>query len=192
MATEYEIKFQATPAVLAEIEAAFSGETVRISMETTYYDTPSGSLSAKKYTLRKRLENGISVCTLKAPAGNARGEWEVNCESVAEALPQLAAMGCPADVLTLASEGLIPICGARFTRLAKTVSLENGVVELALDEGVLTGGNRQMPLCEAEVELKDGPVEVCDSFARELAVRFGLKAEGKSKFRRALGLYKGE
>ena len=34
--------------------------------------------------------------------------------------------------------------------------------------------------------------EMCDAFAAELAERFGLVTEEKSKFARALGLYKGE
>ena len=74
MAIEYEWKFQATPHTLEAIQGAFDGNAVTISMETTYYDTPSGALSARHYTLRKRLENGLCVCTLKTPAGNARAE----------------------------------------------------------------------------------------------------------------------
>ena len=71
MAIEYELKFQATPQQLAQIDRAFQEEGQTLSMETTYYDTPSGALSARHYTLRTRLENGVSVCTLKTPAGNA-------------------------------------------------------------------------------------------------------------------------
>ena len=43
-----------------------------------------------------------------------------------------------------------------------------------------------------EVELKSGPTELCDSFAKALAAQFSLEVEEKSKFRRALALYKGE
>ena len=54
------------------------------------------------------------------------------------------------------------------------------------------GGNRKSPLCEVEVELKTGPTELCDSFAKALAAQFSLEVEEKSKFCRALALYKGE
>lgn len=192
MATEYEWKFKATPAVLSAISGAFSGNWKRISMETTYFDTPSGTLSAKRYTLRRRLENGVSVCTLKAPAENSRGEWETECEGIEAAVPKLLTLGCPENLLMLIQEGLIPVCGAKFTRLAKEISLPEGIVELALDEGILTGGSRQAPLCEVEVELKSGDRTLCDAFAQTLAEQFQLKAEEKSKFRRALALYKGE
>ena len=50
MGAEYELKFKATPDVLAGIREAFSGTEEKIAMETTYYDTPSGSLSARRYT----------------------------------------------------------------------------------------------------------------------------------------------
>lgn len=191
MAREYELKFKATPQVLAAIAHAF-GADKQISMQTTYYDTPTGAFSARRCTLRRRLENGISVCTLKTPAGSARGEWEVECEDISLALPKLLDAGCPVETIRLAQEGLIPICGAEFTRLVKTVQLENGSVELALDEGFLTGGNKREPLCEVEAELKSGTEEVCDAFAAELADRFALNPEQDSKFRRALALYKGE
>ncbi len=185
MGAEYERKFRATPEILSAIAAAYTGASRSILMETTYYDTPSHALSERRYTLRRRLENGISVCTLKTPGTEARGEWETECDSIEKAVPLLLAMGCPAELETLAREGLVPICGARFTRLAKTVILPGGTVELALDQGVLIGGSREIPLCEVEVELKSGETAVCDSFAAELAARFGLLPEEKSKFARA-------
>ena len=191
MATEYELKYKASEAVLAAIDAAFPGGVV-MEMETAYYDTPSGKLSEKRYTLRRRLENGVSVCTLKTPAGDARGEWETECDTMEAAIPKLVAMGAPADLGALAQEGLVHICGAKFTRLAKTFVLPECTVEIALDKGILLGGSKTEPLCEVEVELKSGEKAACDGFAGELARKFGLAAEEKSKFARALRLYKGD
>ena len=192
MATEYEWKFRATPEVLSAIDGAFPETPVNFSMETTYYDTPTGELSARHYTLRRRLENDASVCTLKTPAGAARSEFEVRCEDISEAISRFPDMGCPEDFAALVQAGVIPICGAKFSRIAKTVVMPEGTVELALDKGILTGGGQEIPLCEVEVELKDGDVRFCDLFAKTLAARFGLKQETRSKFRRALALYKGE
>ena len=189
MATEYELKYRATPAVLAEIDRAFPVPGEKIAMETTYYDTPDGVLSAHRYTLRKRLENGIAVCTLKVPAGNARGEWETECDSIEAALPRLYAIGAPK---LQAESGLTAVCGAKFNRIAKTIALSDCLVELALDQGALTGGGKEIPLCEVEVELKSGSQDTCDAFARELATRFSLVPENESKFCRAMGLHKGE
>ena len=193
MAIEYELKFRATPDVQAEILHHVTGEQTLLQMHTTYYDTPEGSLSARHYTLRRRMENGVSVCTLKAPArGYGRGEWEVQCDSIEKAIPMLCELGAPEDLQELTSGTVIQVCGAKFTRIAKTVTFEDGVLELALDEGVLTGGGKEIPLCEVEMELKEGPPELADQYARILSVKYGLTPEKDSKFRRALALYKGE
>jgi inorganic triphosphatase YgiF len=153
-------------------------------METVYYDTRSLALSALGYTLRKRQENGIFVCTLKTPAGNARGEWEQVCDCIETFVANLPTLGAP-DISGLTETGLIPICGAKFTRIAKTLTLPEGVVELALDRGYLTGGNQKTPLFEVEVELKSGSEETLFALANAIAEEFSLKPEPKSKFQRA-------
>ena len=191
MGAEYELKYRADAEILRSVYTTFPARWQTIQMETTYYDTPSGSLSAKRYTLRKRLENGVSVCTLKTPGrGNARGEWEVQADHITAAISELCKLGCPADLEDLCAEGLVPICGARFTRKAGLFTLRACVMEIALDEGVLTGGGKELPLCELEVELKEGSREAMDAFAEELAQLYGMHPEFRSKFARALSLYK--
>lgn len=193
MAVEFELKFGATPLALTQIREAVQGQEQILQMQTTYYDTPSGALSAKKYTLRRRLENGVSVCTLKIPAGeNRRGEWEIPCEDIHLAIEKLCAMGAPADLPELTAEGLVQICGAQFTRIAIGVEFDDALLELALDQGQLMGGEKTCPLCEVEVELKKGSAVQAEQYARILAAKFGLKPEKYSKFRRALALAKGE
>ena len=64
--------------------------------------------------------------------------------------------------------------------------------ELALDRGVLLGGNREQALCEVEVELKSGTDAAAIVLAQALAARYDLKSESKSKFRRAMNLAAGE
>lgn len=193
LAVEFELKFRATPQALSEIAEAVRGERKRLEMQTTYYDTAAGDLSARKYTLRRRLENGCAVCTVKIPAGaNRRGEWELPCPDVLQAIPALCQMGAPADLVELTKPGLVEICGARFTRVAITLAFEDGVLELALDQGELTGGGKTAPLCEVEVELKSGPAALAEQYARVLAMKYGLQQEKYSKFRRARDLAKGE
>ena len=192
MGIEYEYKFRIDPLDLPALNSVFPQESQEIQMETVYYDTPSGALSARHYTLRKRMENGVPVCTLKTPSGNARSEWEIPCATIEEAILKFPALGCPADFSSIVEEGLRPVCGAKFTRIAKTVALPDGSVEIALDEGILMGGSRELPLCEVEVELKSGSKDACDAFAKILATKFHLQVQPASKFRRALALYKGE
>jgi len=188
MGREFELKYRASSDQIEAVRKLY-GEFDSISMETTYYDTPSRSLSARRYMLRKRLENGESVCTLKTSGkGNMRGEWEIRSDSVNAAVSELCKLGCPAELETLCKEGLVPICGARFTRKAGTLTFLDCTVELALDEGALFAGEKEIPLCEIEVELKDGSVDAADALGRQLADIFDLVPEEKSKFARALAL----
>ena len=192
MGAEFELKYAAVPAQQDVILEDLGGFTP-ITMETTYYDTADGALAARRITLRRRLENGVSVCTVKTPeTDNLRGEWETECDDIQSAIPVLCKLGCSVDLPLLTKEGLLPICGARFTRLAKTVDLENCVVEIALDRGVLFGGSREESLCEVEVELKSGSREEAVAYAAALAAKYSLVPEEKSKFRRALALARGE
>ena len=192
MGIEFERKFRATAAVQDAIRQAFPEEEQLFSMETTYYDTPDKALSSRWYTLRRRLENDRCVCTLKAPvSGRGRGEWEVECEDIEKGILELCKLGAPRNLILLTRGGIVPICGAKFTRIAKTLVLEDCTLELALDKGLLFGGGRELPLCEVEVELKEGTPDACEAFSKALAARFGLKREQKSKFRRALSLYEG-
>ena len=186
MSIEFELKYSATPEAQSAVMQDLPGDWHTIQMETTYYDTPSGSLSRNRYTLRHRLENTTHVCTIKTPLGdNARGEWETECDDIRAALPELCKLGAPAEMARLAEEGLDAICGARFTRQACTVTFGNAMLEIALDRGVLFSGSREVPLCELEVELKSGDQADAIAFAKVLAQKYSLRTQPKSKFRRA-------
>ena len=189
MGAEYEVKYRADRESLSSIFTTFPARWQTIQMETTYYDTPSHSLSQRRWTLRRRMENAVSVCTLKTPGkGKERGEWEVNSGSIEGAIPELCKLGAPAELSDLCKEGLVVSCGARFTRRAGTFTLRDCVMEIALDEGVLLGAGKELPLVELEVELKEGSRESMERFAAELAALYGLQPEEKSKFARALAL----
>ena len=69
MAVEFELKYGATPEILEQLQMRYAGEEKTYRMRTTYYDTPTEQFSARHCTLRCRLENEVSVCTLKMPTG---------------------------------------------------------------------------------------------------------------------------
>lgn len=188
MGREFELKFAATEEVLCAVEKEFGGFRA-IAMATTYYDTPAGDLSRRHITLRQRLENGVCVCTVKTPLPDgSRGEWELAHEDANTMVEVLCGCGAPAQLRELTREGIVPVCGAAFTRLAKTVEGEGWSVELALDRGTLTGGNKNIPLMELEVELKTGEDAAAVAFAKVLAEKYGLRPQPESKFRRAKAL----
>ena len=188
MGREFEQKYRATPEQLEAIRAGLK-EYRTICMETTYYDAPDGSLGRLRWTLRRRMENGVSVCTLKTnlPDGS-RGEWEVECQDILQAVPLLVALGAPPTLPEYTRQGVVPTCGARFTRQAALLPAGTGEIELALDSGFLLGGGRELPFAEVEVELKRGADEDAVAFAEALAAAHHLTPEPQSKLRRALNL----
>ena len=188
MGREFELKFRADAAAIAAIREKF-GCFTPISMETTYYDTFDLKLALHRWTLRRRMENGVSVCTFKRPHDKGgRGEWEVEANSIMEGVMQLCKAGADWELMRCASGGLLEVCGARFTRLAKTLEIPGGTVELALDEGILLGRGKELSFAEVEVELKEGADEAAVAFAKALAEEFNLTEEPRSKFVRAMTL----
>ena len=189
MGREFELKFRATREVQKEIRRAFTGDWQEIQMETTYYDTKTREAGRRHWTLRRRLENGKSVCTVKTPAPDGgRGEWETECPDILEAIPELCKLGGPRALLLFLGQEVIPVCAAKFTRQAATLTLGDCTVEIALDLGVLRGGDKEIPLCEVEVELKSGSQDAAVAFAEALAEKYALVPEPKSKFARAAAL----
>ena len=185
MGREVELKYRANEAQIAAIREV-CGPFHDITMETTYYDTPQRLMASRRETLRRRYENGVAVFALKTylPDGS-HGEWETEAASFPEAMEKLRAMGAPnlPDIDTL-----VPICGAAFTRSCCLIDVDGGKVELALDQGVLTGRGKELPFAEVEVELKEGSDDIAADFARALGEEFGLVPEPKSKFVRAMAL----
>lgn len=193
MGFEFEIKFRATPEQQADLLKDLSGEKRQYKMQTTYYDTPDGDLSARKYTLRRRMENERSVCTLKTPAkGLGRNEYELECDTIENAIPRLCELSGLPELPGLLAKGVIPSCGAAFQRTAITAERPDCTLEIALDKGVLTGGGREKPLCEIEVELKSGTQEAAKTYAKMLQLAYGLTPEKRSKVQRARALARGE
>ena len=185
MGKEFELKYAATQAQLEILKNRYP-QLRPIAMETTYYDNAAGDFSRLKWTFRRRMENDISVCTLKTPmAGMGRAEFEVECADLLEAVPQLLAQGAPEELATMVAGGITPSCGAKFTRLAGKLELPGCIAELALDEGILLGGGKELPFREVEVELKEGSEAAVTAFAEGLATELGLTPEHRSKVARA-------
>lgn len=193
MAIEYELKYQATPELLSLLRQALPGEEAQLTMSSTYYDTPDRILSSMHYTLRHRTENDRHVCTLKTPANGAgRGEWEIEEAFIDAAFPVLCKLSGASLSASVKASSLVAVCGAQFTRITKTLTFGDSLLEIALDSGLLTGGEKTCPLCEVEVELKSGNTADADAFAAQLSSTFSLQPQPLSKYRRALALSTGE
>ena len=191
MGKEIESKFVCSAETFEAIKAAYPNASP-IEMETTYYDTFDGKLNNLQWTLRTRLENGVSVCTLKTPGDkknpDVRNEWETEGDDLKAFLNTLPEIDVLKPLKDINTDDLVQVCGARFTRLAQKLEYEGTVVELALDKGVLIGGHLTEPIQEVEVELKDGSEEGMNAFIAQLREKFELTPEKKSKYKRAMAL----
>ena len=78
---------------------------------------------------------------------------------------------------------------ADFQRRAVLLRFDDGSAsELALDLGALYGPTHSLPLCELELELKQGEPAATLALLEALQTRFALKPQEKSKFARARAL----
>ncbi|MBQ1264860.1 MAG: CYTH domain-containing protein [Oscillospiraceae bacterium] len=197
MATELEIKYEVGDLQLLDcilcdrdIRSRMEEYFRYIRMEATYYDTEDGALSAQKQTLRLRKEDERSVITFKtASEGYARGEWEVEGQYLDEAAEELVKQGAPEHLAGAVEQGVVPVCGAKFTRIEAKLNLEGGTkCVLSGDIGELFADGKSEPLCEMEFELAGGEEAQMLAFAKMIAERYHLKEEEKSKFARARAL----
>ena len=199
MGTELEWKYDLPEALpdgdllsWVPLRSRMAGTPRLYRMQTTYYDTPDRALSARGITLRRRLENNLSVICAKAPLPgaadpHARGEWELAGSDPAAALQELVRQGAPSELTELGRP--VPVCGAAFVRTAVLLRFADGsAAELALDHGKLFRAARSAPLHVLELELKEGAPAESLAFLKALAERFSLEPQPKSKYARARSL----
>lgn len=185
MSKEYELKFAATPEGFVAVKRMYTGYQ-DILMESTYYDTVDRKILKMGAMLRKRIENGLSFCTLKTPGHmEERCELEVQTDSVFVAIPELRKFGAPEWLLQFHRDNLVAASGAKYRRLTKMIDVAESTVELALDEGVFLLGNEEIPFCEIELELKEGEKDAVWRIAEILQSVPGVERQKESKYQRA-------
>ena len=197
MGKELEIKLAAPGAAAldavcsdAQVEALRCGSWQEICMETTYLDTPARAIAARKWMLRRRVENGEAIYTMKTPGdGYVRGEWESRKAALPDAVREMVSQGAPAELAALTAGGAARVCGVQFSRKTVPLRLADGTMcALCADRGHFLGGAHRRPFCEVELELTSGSAEAMLAFARALAARYDLREEPNSKFVRAAAL----
>lgn len=168
-----------------------AGAEERIRMHTIYYDDPAGSFRARKQTLRLRQENDLSVCTFKTALEDlARLELDCEAPDIVSGAAQLAVHpDLPESAKNALLSGVfIPRCGAKFLRRTRLCRVGDTTFHLCLDEGQLEKGELIAPLCEIELELVEGDVDVLQRTAQLLMTAYKLPLCTKSKQQRALEL----
>lgn len=175
MGIEREIKLSlprehvdAARALLTEL-AGRDGETMPLA--NVYYDTPERTLASAKSALRLRRTPGGWVQTLKFGGGarqgvHSRHEWEMAVAGEALDFDTLFAH-CDdpraVDALRETAQRVEPLFRTDFLRTLWPLDWHGTAIEAALDVGevqaIVGGKMRRAPICEIELELKDGSDE---------------------------------
>ena len=195
--TEFELKLEIPANRLARVEAAVrEGKAVRQRLQARYFDTEDGVLARHGIVLRVRKEGRRWVQTAKGPASATleRLEHNVNLVKPAGVAAPVADLarhaGTPvgeriAQALGLASGKPFPALALLYEtdvwRLTRNIKVAGSAMEIALDMGRVFSGTRSAPLCELEVEFKQGSPEHAVKLARDWCARHGLWLSAISK-----------
>lgn len=182
--------FNAAPVVAANAR----NKGTRKHLKSVYYDTPERLLRRNGLSLRVRQSGARFVQTVKTDAADdplRRGEWEASVPSLA---PDLAlAMPFILEKLRshLEAQPLEAVFTADVHRHARMIELPSGTVEISFDQGVLTAGDRSLPVSEIELELKSGSASTIYEVALRLAEQGAVKPSIRTKSARGFDLAAG-
>jgi triphosphatase len=190
---EIEVKFEASPATLTMLAGAplFDGARWKgQSLRSVYFDTAEGDLRAAGTVLRLRQQGRTRLLTAKwAGHGGdsfARGEVEVRVRSDVPDLAQLGAGAATALAELIGDEPLLPQLETVVRRRSTVLSRDGSLVEVALDRGHIHAAGHRAPLCEVELELKQGEAQAVFDLATELLdvapLRLGILAKAQKGF----------
>lgn len=159
-----------------------SGEPLATRVFTsTYLDTEDGSLARVGITLRRRLENGLSLWQLKLPAAADRLELEQRGGPV----------GPPEEMRRLLAahlrHGPLHQVAQLRTRRSGVLVSAPAPAEVTIDEvSVLDGRRVRSSFREIEVELRGGKRSALDSIGKTLLEAGARTGDGRPKLLRAL------
>ena len=208
-ATEFELKFQVAEHQRAAVEAAVvRGRSRRTRLQATYYDTADGALAAHGVVLRLRKEGKLWVQTAKGPADGTLERHEHNVvlgalPAAQQPAPQLdrhagTAVGDLIGKALAKSEpevkdaALVPLYRTDVRRITREMRTGDARVELAFDQGEVRADANSHPICELEIELKQGSPQSMLVLAQRWRSRYGLWLDTVAKSSRGERLARGE
>ncbi len=176
MSKEVELKLvlDVAAADTFAVSDLFGSRASTRQMQAVYFDTPDLALSQGGISLRIRQSGDtrtqtIKVADAKAAGLFARSEWEMEVADmvpvVDDRTPLPALLGDEAGTLA-------PIFTVVVERLTWMIASGEASIELVLDRGYVAVGDRQSPICELEMELKQGEPAALFALARTLAAQF--------------------
>ncbi len=167
---------------------------VRQHLVSTYFDTPDFRLMQAQVALRIRKIGRRHVQTVKCAPDvkhglNSRSEWEREIGGDQLSLKDVGNKRLR-KLLTAGKirDRLAPQFVTDVKRATWPIKLNGSSVELAIDVGEIKSSKGRVPVCEAEFELKSGPVDGIYALARELHKSVPFSIEPLSKAERGFAL----
>lgn len=207
---EIEIKFKikdketadaiaADPYFLEHSAAAGAeGSWDEIPVSATYFDTDNQDLQQADIAYRVRREGENLVATVKRggnPKSNVqrRQEWNVEVNSMEPDVVAFRETEIGKELEAISGKDILqPRFLSVFNRRFITLCIEQDTcAELALDIGNIIAGKLSEPICELELELKQGNPQVMLALANQIAEKYGLSPEPRSKYSRGVALAQG-
>lgn len=190
MAQEIELKFLIESGSLPMLDSLpVIGKRLRNAprkhIETTYFDTPKRHIADSGYALRVRKQQGkgklLSVKQAN-PTGVGRGEWESPIAGDMPSREELAATPAGA-VLGKNGNGsdLAPLYTVAVDRASFLVKQGSAEIEIAVDRGEIKHQDKELPICELELELKTGEPRQLFALARRFIDKAPLRLSFISK-----------
>ncbi|RUR39356.1 CYTH domain-containing protein [Vreelandella populi] len=186
---EVELKLALAPSSIEALEChplLAARPPLTQTLANTYFDTPTHALASVQIALRLRKVDGRVLQTVKTAGQgggglSSRQEWEWPVTH--DGLDQQGLAALPPFQGELAEQiaYLTPTLRTDFTRRSWQLDWQGSHIELALDKGEIESGAYTTPICEVELELKNGAPEALWSLAIALAEKVPLRPSDSSK-----------
>lgn len=195
MAVEIELKLRIAPEQLARLKrhsllkAYQVGRPITRRLYNIYYDTPNLELHKSGMALRLRHAGRQWLQTLKGggsvKAGlHQRNEWEVPVRGPELDFDFPEAADWKAHFPPSSHKKLQPIFVTDFSRSSRMLNFQGAQIELCIDQGEVSAGQHNMPICEMELELKSGDLRQLFELALAILdiVPFDLEIVSKAEY----------
>ncbi len=195
---EIELKLTVTPADIAALKAhtAFSElldhPIATENLTSVYFDTNQFDLREHGVTLRVRRKDGKFVQTIKSTTAASpleRSEWEQPLQTGQPDLDTVADTALEPILTPEIRAALKPVFETRIRRTYYHLADTGWRIEIALDQGEIVAGNRSLPICEIELELKHGYRAALFELARMIVEVVPAQLSLSAKSERAYELF---
>ena len=169
MPIETELKLQLPPTLqnvdshqlLARLKPNLRSKGIKRVLRNVYFDTAERDLAKRGIALRVREIGRKRIQTLKVPDGGAVGlqtyrEIEAELPGNAPSLAKINDRALAQELREGVWPRLQPVFFTNFERTSWRLPYRGSEIEVSLDRGSITAGDREEPINELEIELKGG------------------------------------